>query len=388
MRLRIVLVVPVLFAGPVVARATEVSTTPPAGDSQRAVPATVRQQAQSLQPAAIKTVCAAVADWQLAHPVAKRATTDWTYGAFFAGLSNWAATPGMDRCWTSLKDFGDKNQWQLGPRPYHADDHCVGQMYLAFYEKVKDPNMIKGLTTRFDWILANPSDLAMDASRQQQKDRWWWCDALFMAPPVWARLAAVTGQAKYLDFMDKEWQATTDFLYDKTEHLYFRDSSYFERREANGRKIFWSRGNGWVFAGLVRVLDAMPAGAAQRPRYVQLYRDMAAKLVTIQQPDGLWRSSLLDPNAWPAKETSGTGFFCYGLAWGINHGLLDPAVCRPAVVKAWQGLVGCVHEDGMLGSVQPIGAAPDKVSPDLTENYGAGAFLLAGSEVLKMASHF
>jgi unsaturated rhamnogalacturonyl hydrolase len=177
---------------------------------------------------------------------------------------------------------------------------------------------------------------------------------------------------------------TTDFLYDKTEHLYFRDSSYFDRREANGRKVFWSRGNGWVFAGLVRVLEAMPADAPQRPRYVQLYRDMAAKLITIQQPDGLWRSSLLDPNAWPAKETSGTGFFCYGLAWGINHGLLDQAVYRPAVVKAWQGLVGCVHDDGMLGSVQPIGAAPDKVSPDLTENYGAGAFLLAGSEMLKM----
>jgi rhamnogalacturonyl hydrolase YesR len=184
--------------------------------------------------------------------------------------------------------------------------------------------------------------------------------------------------------MNQQWWATTDYLYDKTEHLYLRDSTYFDRREANGRRVFWSRGNGWVFAGLARVLEAMPADFQDRPRYVQLYRDMAAKLITVQQPDGLWRASLLDPNAYPAPETSGTGFFCYGLAWGVNRGLFDEATYRPVVARAWQGLVGCVHPDGMLGSVQPIGAAPDKVSPDLTEVYGVGAFLLAGKEVHKM----
>jgi len=176
-------------------------------------------------------------------------------------------------------------------------------------------------------------------------------------------------------------------LYDKEEHLYFRDSNYFNRREANGRKVFWSRGNGWVLAGIARVLESMPVDFQDRPKYVQLYREMAATLIMIQQDDGLWRSSLLDPNAFPTPEVSGTGFYCYGLAWGVNHALLDVATYQPAIVKAWRGMVGCVQLDGKLGYVQPIGAAPDKVSPDLTEIYGAGAFLLAGSEVYKMEGH-
>jgi len=342
------------------------------------------QQTQALEPNAIKIIMTKVADWQLAHP-SRHPTTDWTHGALFSGMTAWAGMADNDRYYEVLKAFGEKNRWQLGPRPYHADDHCVGQMYLALYEKVKDPNMIKALTERFDWIMANPSDVTLEASKQQRKDRWWWCDALFMGPPVWAKAAVVKGQAKYLDFMNREWWATTDYLYDKEEHLYFRDSTYFNRREANGKKVFWSRGNGWVFAGLVRVLDAMPGDYPDRPRYIQLYKEMAAKLITVQQDDGLWRSSLLDSNAYPAPETSGTGFYCYGLAWGVNRGLLDAATYRPAIAKAWKGLVGCVHPDGMLGSVQPIGAAPDKVSPDLTEIYGVGAFLLAGSEVYKMA---
>jgi len=369
MRIGVVPVLLVLFAGPVISEGAAISSG---------------QQVQPLDPNAIKAVMARVADWQLAHP-SRHASTDWTHGAFFAGLSAWAAMADTDRYLDALKTFGEQNHWQLGTRPYHADDHCVGQMYLALYERYRDPNMIRALTERFDWILAHPSDVTLEAGKQQNKDRWWWCDALFMGPPVWAKLAAVTGQPKYLDFMDTEWWATTGYLYDREEHLYFRDSTYFDRREANGRKVFWSRGNGWVFAGLARVLDALPADFHDRPRYAQLYQDMAAKLITVQQPDGLWRASLLDPNAYPAPETSGTGFFCYGLAWGVNRGLLDGATYRPAVAKAWQGLVGCVHPDGMLGSVQPIGGAPDKVSPDLTEIYGVGAFLLAGSEVHKMA---
>ncbi|MDH7598376.1 MAG: glycoside hydrolase family 88 protein [Sedimentisphaerales bacterium] len=343
----------------------------------------LRQEAKALRPQAVKAIMTAVADWQLANPVNRR-RTDWTHGALFAGLVALGQMPGCERYLEVLKAIGQENNWQLGPRPYHADDHCVGQMYIALYRIYRDPNMVGPLKERFDWILANPSDVTLEYGKQQGKDRWWWCDALFMAPPFWAGLADLTGQRRYLDFMDKEWWATTDYLYDKQEHLYLRDSRFFERREANGQKVFWSRGNGWVFAGLVRVLDLMPKDHPNYDRYRQLYLEMAQRLIQVQGEDGLWRSSLLDPNAYPVPESSGSGFFCYGLAWGCNKGWLGESY-KDAVIKAWRGLLDCVHADGKLGYVQPIGDSPNKVNADSTDIYGIGAFLLAASEVYKMA---
>jgi len=340
------------------------------------------QRAAALEPNAIKAVMMAVADWQLAHPVARR-RTDWTHGAFFAGLCALAQMPGGERYLDVLKGFGQENHWQLGPRPYHADDHCVGQMYLCLYRIYKDPNMIGPLRQRFDWILANPSDVTLEYGAQQGKDRWWWCDALFMAPPVWAGLAQATGDKRYLEFMEQQWWATTDYLYDKAEHLYFRDSRYFQKRQ-DGQKVFWSRGNGWVFAGLVRVIEQLPADHPGLDRFRQLYAQMAERLLGLQQSDGLWRSGLLAPQSYPSKESSGSGFFCYGLAWGCNRGMLGQPY-RAAVRRAWHGLLGCVHPDGKLGFVQPIGDAPSQVSPDANDLFGTGAFLLAGSEVYRMA---
>ena len=245
--------------------------------------------------------------------------------------------------------------------------------------------MIEPLLERFNWILANQPDVPLTHDKSEHKKRYNWCDALFMAPPVWTRLSAITGDPRYLAYANKEWWATTEYLYDQEEHLYFRDDRYFDQREANGKKIFWCRGNGWVFGGIVRVLESMPLDFPDRAKYVTLYKEMAAKLLTIQGVDGLWRSSLLDPVTYPPPEASGSGFFCYGLAWGVNRGLLDAATYGPAALRAWQGLTGCVQEDDMLGWIQPIGAAPGKVSAKSTEIYGIGSFLLAGSEIYKMA---
>ena len=126
-------------------------------------------------------------------------------------------------------------------------------------------------------------------------------------------------------FADRLWWKTTDYLYDRTEHLYYRDSRYFDQREKNGRKVFWSRGNGWVIAGLARMLQDMPADYRGRDRYEQLFRDMAGAVLAAQSADGYWRSSLLDPDSRPNPETSGTGFFVFALGWGVTQGLLDRA---------------------------------------------------------------
>jgi unsaturated rhamnogalacturonyl hydrolase len=342
---------------------------------------------QEMQPAQITSVMAKVADWQLANP-SKHPTAHWTHGALFAGLTAWAQMDGGEKYYNALLGFGEKNQWKPYQRQgnvYHADDHAVAQMYIELYKKYKDPKMIAPIKALFDYILANPPKTPLTHDKREHKKRYNWCDALFMAPPVWAKLARITGDRKYLDYMNKEWLATTKYLYDTDEHLYFRDDRFFEKREANGKKIFWSRGNGWVFGGLVRVLEEMPEHYPDRPKYEKLYKEMAAKIMKIQPAEGMWHSSLLDPVTFGTKEASGSGFYCYGLAWGINHGYLDAKTYLPAVKKAWVALVKCVHPDGKLGNVQAIGTDPRKVTADQTEIYAVGAFLLAGSEVHKIA---
>jgi hypothetical protein len=206
-----------------------------------------------------------------------------------------------------------------------------------------------------------------------------------MAPPAWVRLYAATGDTRYLDLGVNHWWRTSDYLYDEQEHLYFRDSNYFKKREANGKKVFWGRGNGWVMGGLVRMLQYLPQNHPARPRFVNQFKDMSAKLLACQQDDGLWRASLLDPASYPLKETSSSGFYAYAFAWGVNQGLLDRKSYEPAVRKAWTALVSCVQNDGKLTHVQPIGEDPRKFPDDSTEIYGVGAFLLAGSEIHRMA---
>ncbi|MGN6553082.1 MAG: glycoside hydrolase family 88/105 protein, partial [Verrucomicrobiota bacterium] len=194
-----------------------------------------------------------------------------------------------------------------------------------------------------------------------------------------------TDDRRYLDFAVTNWWRTSEYLYDNDEHLYFRDSTYFQKREANGKKVFWSRGNGWVMGGLVRVLQLLPKDHPSRPRFEQQFKEMADKILQCQQSDGLWRASLLDPESYPLKETSGSGFYTYALAYGVNQGLLERARFEPAVNRAWAALVACVEPDGKLTHVQPIGADPKAFDKSSTEIYGVGAFLLAGSEVRQLA---
>jgi len=337
---------------------------------------------------AILGIMQKVADWQLANP-SRHPGTDWTQGALFAGMMALADISPDAKYRDAMLSYARTNEWQAGKRIYHADDHCVGQMYCDMYLLYRDQVMIAPLQERFDYILFNPANGAVDVKVKMDgipggMMRWWWCDALFMGPPAWARLYVVTGEKKYLDFMIQEWWATSDFLYDKEEHLYFRDKNYFTMKEANGKKVFWNRGNGWVMGGLVRVLQILPSDHPERDKFVEQFKQMSDRLIACQQDDGLWRSSLLDPDSYPNPETSGSGFFCYALTWGVNQGLLDRAKFEPVIRKAWAGLTGCVTEDGKLTHVQPIGADPKKFDTNLSEVYGVGAFLMAGSELYRM----
>ena len=340
------------------------------------------------RPGEVVALMERVADWQLAHP-SKHDLADWTQCAGYTGIMALAGISSSSRFHDAMLRMGERNGWKLGTAggPYHGDDHCVGQVYAELYLQHRDSSMIAPMRARFDWILAHPDSDNLSTNRANNPDAgkgWWWCDALFMAPAAWLRLARATGQQAYLDFMIEKWWKTSDYLYDPEEHLYFRDDRFIARREANGRKVFWSRGNGWVMAGLARVLQDLPQDNPSRPRFVKQYREMAERIVTLQQPDGFWRASLLDPASYPMQEASGTGFYVYALGWGINEGLLDRSTFAAAVEKGWAALAGSVHDDGKLVHVQPIGETPRHFDAEGTEVYGVGAFLLAGSEVYRL----
>jgi unsaturated rhamnogalacturonyl hydrolase len=325
-----------------------------------------------------------VGDWQLQYWQTKGFThkkTEWTNAALYTGLFDLSKTSGDDRYDQALVNIGNEVSWNTGPHRLMADDYCIGQTYSMLYMKYKRPEMIAPFRHLADSIVSLPFSESLEWKGGIQNREWAWCDALFMGPTALAYLSTATGDPKYLDKAVKLWWKTTDYLYDPDAHLYSRDGSYLDKKEKNGAKVFWSRGNGWVLAGLARVLENMPASYPDRRKFIGLFKDMAAKVASLQQPDGSWHASLLDPESYPVKETSGTGFYCYAILWGLNHGLLDKTQYWPVAKKAWLALITSVQSDGMLGYVQPIGASPDQVNAQSNEVYGTGAFLLAGSQL-------
>lgn len=326
-----------------------------------------------------------VADWQLENmPVPGDHPRhyhhwDWTNAALYTGISAMYQASGSKKYVKALEGFAASVDWSCGPRFRHADDVCIGQTYLELNEIDPAPYKIAKIKGRMDSLMADPEPGRVD---------YWWCDALYMSPPTLARLASATGDIAYLDYMNEMWWDANEFLYDEQAHLYYRDDRFrikedgSGRREPNGNKVFWSRGNGWVIAGIVRVLQYMPEDYPDRDKYIQLYLEMARKVTSLQGEDGLWKASLLYPEGHAHGETSGSGFFCYALSWGINNGILERDVYLPVVLRSWEALTSAVDQKGKLGWVQRIGFAPDDIHADGTEVYGVGAYLLAGSEII------
>jgi unsaturated rhamnogalacturonyl hydrolase len=319
-----------------------------------------------------------VADWQL-NRLPSQAQVDWTWAALYDGFMAIPDQVAGSKYKDAMLKVANDLKWQPGPRVMHADDQAVGQMYLEQYFLNKNYAMEQPTHRRLDFEIDTPDPT------DPKRPLWWWCDALFMAPPVFADMAAITGDKRYLSFMDSEWDITTNLLYDRSKHLYFRDATYLDKHEKNGEPLFWSRGNGWVMGGIVRVLKELPANSPLRPKFVALLKEMSAEMLSIQGKDGLWRPGLLDADAYPLPEISGSAFITYALAYGVNEGILDRATYWPAVEKAWAGMLTHVYADGRLGCIQPVGAAPGVYTETSSYVYGVGAFLLAGSEIYRTA---
>jgi rhamnogalacturonyl hydrolase YesR len=317
----------------------------------------------------------------------ERPSNIWTRGVYYEGLM---ALYNIDKnpvYYNYAVDWGKSHNWGLrnGIKTRNADDQDCGQTYLDLYEIDPQPERIKDIKASIDLMKASG-----------KVDDWTWIDAIQMAMPVFAKLGVIYKDTTYFDYMYKMYHHSKFVegggLYNKAEGLWWRDKDFVPPyKEPNGEDCYWSRGNGWVVAALVRVMDLIPENETHRAEYLQDYKDMMKALLPIQREDGFWNVSLHDANHFGGKETSGTALFVYGLAWGINKGILDAETYKPALTKAWNALQNdAVHENGFLGYVQGTGKEPkdgQPVSytnvPDF-EDYGLGCFLLAGSEVYKL----
>ena len=237
----------------------------------------------------------------------------WVSGVLYNGLFDWAEITDKKEYFDFMKRIFSRYYWQLGNRMYHGDDLCVGQVYLDMYAKYKQEKMWIPTKARIDWIIENPPIGNIDITKGVS-DRWWWCDALYMAPAIFTRLYTLTGDKKYLKFAHKEYLDCYEHLYDKDEHLFFRDGKYLNAKDEKGGKVFWSRGNGWVLGGLAEVLKYLPEEDKKyRPFYEQLLQEMSEKIASLQREDGYWRTNLLNADIYPMPETSGTGLFTYAI---------------------------------------------------------------------------
>lgn len=347
-------------------------------------------KAQKIDNKIVEEAMVKAMEWQEQHPIFTSAPTDWTNGAYYAGVSKAHEVTKNPIFSAALKTMGYRNEWKPWKRFYHADDIIISYSYLYVNEIRKGMVDLEPTEQFILDHLYKPHPWREGIEGKDQKILWWWCDALFMAPPVLTVYAKLTGEDRYLDEMHKLYMETYDLLYDKEEHLFARDIRFLwkgtseDLKEKNGKKIFWSRGNGWVLGGLALILEDMPEDYEHRDFYVNLYKEMAQKIKEVQHADGLWRTSLLSPESYDHGEVSGSGFYTFALAWGVNQGLLNAKEYVPVVKKAWTALQKCQKENGMVGWVQDIGASPEPASADSWQNFGTGAFLLAGSEILKL----
>lgn len=336
----------------------------------------------ALKPADVRMAMRKVADWELGW---SQTYFDriWTWNVLYSGFMS--ASPALDdsKYRDAMQAMAEKFHWELRSEVPNADDQGLGQMYLELDLLAPSPERVASTQAALDRLLGGANAAIPE---NQAKIPWWWCDALFMAPPVWSRMYAVTHDRKYLDYIDQHWWETSDLLYDKQRHLYYRDVTFLHKTDEKGNPVFWSRGNGWVMGGIARVLDYLPEDDKDRGRYVQQLREMAAAVAALQDKrTGLWHSDLLDPEDYPQPEVSGSALMTFALAWGVNHGMLDRAKYLAVVAKAWRGLVAQVYADGRLGNIQQTGAAPAHYLPSSSYTYGVGGFLLAGAQVEQLS---
>ena len=340
------------------------------------------QNAKSFPPRAeILALMHRVDTYQVEHPVMKPDDRNWERGTWYTGVMEaWKATHGQaffDRAF----DWGKQNRWQVGTEKLGSNRLFCSETWAELSIARHDPAMIQPTV---EWLKTDAPNSPAGAKRWYLDGGKPYVDSLYGAV-VFAMLARETGNQEYLTTMRAFFDDVTGELWDQESGLYYRDPTYIGRRTAHGRKIFWSRGNGWAFAGIARLLEYLPRNDPERSKLLELYRRMASELIKRQGSDGFWRANLDDPEDVPNPESSGTGFFCFGLAWGINNHILDRKTYLPATMKAYAALAGAVSPEGKVQWGQQVDARPNPTARESTHEYVTGTFLLASGEVYKLS---
>jgi rhamnogalacturonyl hydrolase YesR len=329
---------------------------------------------------------------------------NWIDGTFYSGVFACYEATGETEFLKAARDWCASGNYHIGGgHLQNGDAICTAQTFLDVYSVDKDPNQIESINSVFEkyyfiadkkadrkllgyapWMGPNDSSTANATGPFDGRHVFWWADSLYMTPPLMARLGAVTGNPAYYELLHELFWGAVDHLYDPDEQLFFRDMRFFKRKTPKGQPVFWARGQGWVIGGLVRTIDFIPESDPMRGKYIKLFQEMMERIVSLQGEDGLWRSSVNEPEWFPMKETSGSSFFTFGLAAGINRGWLDREKYTPFADKAWKGLSACVSGEGKVQWSQPVADQPFVTRKENTRSYTQGAFLLAAAEIYKL----
>ncbi len=295
------------------------------------------------------------------------------YSDKWARHNHWSGATEKDTSKWKYKNYGEGQDYVL-----FGDWQICFQTYLDMYEMNPD-----------DYKIARTKEVMNHMVAMPQNDFWWWADGLYMVMPVLTKLYKATGDVKYLDKLYECFKYADDLMFDKEAQLYYRDGKYIypKHKTVDGKKDFWARGDGWVLAGLAKVLADMPEDYKHRAIFADRFNQLAQGVARCQHEDGYWTRSMLDENQAEGPETSGTAFITYGLLWGVNNGLLSDATYAPVISKAWQYLTAiALQKDGTVGYVQPIGEKAirgQQLSAKNVTNFGTGAFLLAACEMVR-----
>ena len=331
---------------------------------------------------------------------------EWIRPTYYTGVMAFYKATNDQSLRKQCLEYAKKHQWLQGQKSSGANSLTVSQVYLELYFEEKDQAMIQ---PTLDWVNSGNPKTPTGAKVWYLEGGRRYSDSLYVGPPALAMLGAVTGDKKYFDYMDAFYWDVHEEIFDKESKLFYRDKRFIAKEDMsqnvpyeaipesqrktfvyqlskNKKKVFWSRGNGWVIAGLPRIMTYLPEGHPSYKKYEELFKTMAYSLKDRQGKDGYWRVNLDDADDFPMPESSGTGFIVYGLAWGINNGILPEKEFLPVVRKAWHALYYGVSDDGKVQWGQLVGGGPYMVKEEDTHEYVTGTFLLAGSEMLKLAT--
>lgn len=319
----------------------------------------------------------------------------WDRAVYYLGVIEVAKLLEETAYYQHAEEWSVMNNWRSGNpsnawrHPLHADAHVAHQVYIDLYEYEPEPIRVAATYDRMMDLVNNTFWNDPRTNGNISEDNWWWIDAYFMAGPALAKSANLFEEEAFRTQLRKmyEHMKHNRGLFSEQYGLWFRDQTQLpsERLSPNGEPVFWSRGNGWVFAAHTRVLDELPLDHPDRDTYLQNFLAMAPAIAALQSEDGFWRSNLLDPNHYPGPETSGTALFATGIAWGIRHGLLNEEVYSPVLEAAWQAIsITALKPNGLVGYVQRPGIDPQTAGSHETHDFGVGCFLLAGVEILKL----